>query len=118
MVLPWTSLGDAVQVVRADPLPGDDRTGALLVAISHRTRVVAVSHVSPSTGGRVDLDALGLACARAAALLICDGTQAAGCIPVSLRAVDFYVASGYKWLSQTHCWSSAEAYLRFEASSG
>lgn len=99
VVLPWTGLDDfGVRVVRVDPLPGDDRLGALLAGIGPRTRVVAVSHVSSFTGTRVDLAALGAACAEAGALLVCDGAQAAGCIAVDLDAVDFYIATGYKWL--------------------
>jgi selenocysteine lyase/cysteine desulfurase len=98
VVLPWTRLGDRVRVVRASPLAGDDRLGALTEAITPRTRVVAVSHVNSTTGTRLDLDVLGAECRRAGALLVCDGAQAAGCIPVDVRPVDFYVATGYKWL--------------------
>jgi selenocysteine lyase/cysteine desulfurase len=98
VVLPWIGLGDAVRVVQVNAWPGDDRLGALLASIGPRTRLVAVSHVNSLTGGRIDLDALGTACARAGALLVCDGAQAAGCIPVILDAVDFYVATSYKWL--------------------
>ncbi|MGW4957901.1 aminotransferase class V-fold PLP-dependent enzyme [Nonomuraea sp. NPDC004186] len=98
VVYPWRGLGDAVRVVEVDALPGDDRLGALLAAIGPRTRVVAVSHVSSFTGTLVDLDVLGAACARAGATLVVDGAQAAGAIPVSLDHVDFYVATGYKWL--------------------
>ncbi|MBP2329243.1 selenocysteine lyase/cysteine desulfurase [Kibdelosporangium banguiense] len=98
VVLPWRELGDEVRVVQVEPLAGDDRLGALLSAIGPRTRVVAVSHVSSFTGTTVDLDVLGTACAKAGALLVCDGAQAAGSIPVGLDAVDFYIATGYKWL--------------------
>jgi len=98
VVLPWTRLGGDIRVVRVKAWPGDDRLGALLASIGPRTRLVAVSHVNSLTGGRIDLDALGTACARAGAMLVCDGAQAAGCIPVTLDAVDFYIATSYKWL--------------------
>jgi selenocysteine lyase/cysteine desulfurase len=98
VVLPWIRLGDDVRVVQVKAWPGDDRLGALLASIGPRTRLVAVSHVNSLTGGRIDLEALGTACARAGALLVCDGAQAAGCIPVILNAVDFYIATSYKWL--------------------
>lgn len=98
VVLPWLGLGDAIHVVQIAPQPDDDRLGALVAAIRDRTRVVAVSHVNPFTGTAVDLAALGEACAKVGALLVCDGAQAAGSIPVDLHAVDFYIATAYKWL--------------------
>jgi cysteine desulfurase/selenocysteine lyase len=95
--LPWTAV-TGVEVVQVDPLPGDDRLGALLSALRPRTRVVCVSHVSSFTGTRIDLDRLGEACRRSGAFLVCDGAQAAGCVPVGGNPADFYVATGYKWL--------------------
>lgn len=97
--LPWIALNElGVRVVRVKAKPGDDRVGALLAGIGARTRLVAVSHVSSFTGTRIDLATLGAACARVGALLVCDGAQAAGCLPVELGGVDCYVATGYKWL--------------------
>ncbi len=98
VTLPWLHLGPDVRLIEVAPMPGDDRLGALLAAIGPRTRVVAVSHVNSFTGTLVDLDALGRACARAGALLVCDGAQSAGAVPLNLSNVDFYVATGYKWL--------------------
>lgn len=98
VVLPWESLGDTVRAVQVTPLPGDDRLGALLRAIGPDTRLVCVSHINSFTGTRIDLRTLGHACARAGALLVCDGAQAAGCVEVDLDGVDFYIAAGYKWL--------------------
>ncbi|MFF3372149.1 aminotransferase class V-fold PLP-dependent enzyme [Streptomyces sp. NPDC002680] len=95
---PWSRLGDGVRLVQVDPLRGDDRLGALLDGLTPRTRVVVVSHVSSFTGTRIDLDTLGRACARVNALLVCDGAQSAGSVPVALGEVDFYIATGYKWL--------------------
>jgi selenocysteine lyase/cysteine desulfurase len=85
-------------MVEIDPLPSDDRLGALLAAIGTHTRVVVVSHINSFTGTLVDLDALGRACAQAGAMLVSDGAQAAGAIPLTLDHVDFYIATGYKWL--------------------
>ncbi|MEU6408173.1 aminotransferase class V-fold PLP-dependent enzyme [Microbispora sp. NPDC046933] len=98
VVLPWRALGEAVRVVEVDALAGDDRLGALLAGIGPRTRVVAVSHVSSFTGTLVDIGTLGAACRRAGALLVVDGAQAAGVVTVGLDDVDFYIATGYKWL--------------------
>lgn len=98
VTLPWSELGAGVRLVEVAPLPGDDRLGALLAAIGPHTRAVTVSHVSSFTGTMVNLDTLGHACARVGALLVCDGAQSAGAVPVNLSHVDFYVATGYKWL--------------------
>ncbi len=98
VTLPWLKLGAGVRLVEVDPLPGDDRLGALLAAMGAHTRVVVVSHISSFTGTLVDLDALGRACELAGATLVADGAQAAGAIPLALDHVDFYIATGYKWL--------------------
>lgn len=98
VTLPWLLPGVGVRTVEVDPLPSDDRLGALLAAIGEHTRVVAVSHINSFTGTSVDLDALGRACAQAGAILVCDGAQAAGAMPLNLTSVDFYIATGYKWL--------------------
>jgi cysteine desulfurase / selenocysteine lyase len=98
VTLPWLRLGAGVRLVEVDPLAGDDRLGALLAAIGTHTRVVAVSHISSFTGTQVDLDTLGQACAQAGATLVVDGAQSAGAIPLTLDHVDFYIATGYKWL--------------------
>jgi selenocysteine lyase/cysteine desulfurase len=64
--------------------------------VSSSTRLVACSHVS-WVGGRVaDVEAL----RAAGAPLLLDAAQALGAVPVDVRAlgVDFYAASGQKWL--------------------
>jgi len=94
---PWLALGDPVRVVQVRAAPAE-AVAKLVAAIGPATRAVAVAHVSSTTGNALDLAALGAACHAAGALLICDGAQAAGCIPVDLSAVDFYIATGYKWL--------------------
>ncbi|MFF4354396.1 aminotransferase class V-fold PLP-dependent enzyme [Streptomyces sp. NPDC001530] len=99
--LSWENLstpGHHVRVVAVDPFSGDNRTDALIAAIGPRTRVMCVSHVNYSTGTVVDLTALGAACRTAGVLLVVDGSQAAGLLPVYLADVDFYVATSYKWL--------------------
>ncbi len=98
VTLPWLHPGAGVRLVAVNPLLGDDRLGALLTAIGAHTRVVVVSHISSFTGTLVDLDTLGRACAQAGATLVVDGAQSAGAIPLTLDHVDFYIATGYKWL--------------------
>jgi L-cysteine/cystine lyase len=58
--------------------------------------VVACSHVSWLTGSVVDAPAL----AATPALVLLDGAQGLGAVPVDVEALgcDFYAASGQKWL--------------------
>ena len=68
----------------------------LAAAVGPGTRVVACSHVSWKTGQVVDSAAL----ASSPALVLLDGAQGLGAVPVDVRALDcdFYAASGQKWL--------------------
>ncbi|MCY3824500.1 MAG: aminotransferase class V-fold PLP-dependent enzyme [Nitrospinae bacterium] len=69
-------------------------------AITPNTRVVCVSHISWLNGRRLPLAAIGRICVSAGALLIVDGAQSVGHIPVKIKdtGVDVYTISGQKWL--------------------
>lgn len=69
-------------------------------AIDHRTALVATSHVFFTSGAIQDLPALAALCHANGALLLVDGYQGAGQLPVDMDAlgVDFYCAGGLKWL--------------------
>ena len=69
-------------------------------AITPKTRVVCVSHISWLNGRRLPLEAIGQICVSAGALLIVDGAQSIGHIPVKIKdtGVDVYTISGQKWL--------------------
>jgi selenocysteine lyase/cysteine desulfurase len=79
--------GVSVRVVPFAELPGEVRPD---------TRVVVTSHVSWATGRVLDTAPL----AASDALLVLDGAQGLGAVPVDVRALgcDFYAASGQKWL--------------------
>ena len=69
-------------------------------ALDERAVLVAVAHVSPTTGRVLPLRAISeLAEARGAAV-IADGSQAAGAIPLLVEdlAVDAYAVDGHRWL--------------------
>jgi len=68
---------------------------ALLAAVTPRTRLIAVSHVLWTTGGRLDLARLRRPDGPP---LLVDGAQSAGAIPVDLAGADFYTVSAQKWL--------------------
>lgn len=96
---PWVQAeATGGRVVRVDPGAESQREDRLLAAIKPRTRVLAVSHVNTVTGTRLDLDRLGRACREVDALLVVDGIQALGSIPVDLTHVDVYAAGVFKWL--------------------
>jgi L-cysteine/cystine lyase len=65
-------------------------------ALSEFTRVVVTSHVSWATGRLMEMEAL----AASDALVVLDGAQGLGAVPVDVRVLgcDFYAASGQKWL--------------------
>ncbi|MGM7669823.1 aminotransferase class V-fold PLP-dependent enzyme [Microbacterium sp. A93] len=99
VVWPWVRAEAAGgRVVRVDPGTEPQREDRLLEAITSRTRVLAVSHVNTVTGTRLDLDRLGRACREVDALLVVDGIQALGSLPVDLTYVDVYAAGVFKWL--------------------
>jgi L-cysteine/cystine lyase len=70
--------------------------GELAGAVAPDTRVVVCSHVSWKTGSVVGAAAL----AATHALVLLDGAQGPGAVPVDVAALgcDFYAASGQKWL--------------------
>ncbi len=68
-------------------------------ALEDGARMVCVSHVSYSTGGRVPLAELGAMCRDAGAFLLVDGAQSYGALILKLAEtpVDAYAVPGYKW---------------------
>lgn len=83
------------------PNPDDELT-AIIAALTPRTRLVYVSHVSTRTGRRIDINALADAVHAVGAHLIVDATHSLGIVPVDASNIDFVVCSGYKWLLGTH----------------
>ena len=102
-ILPWTKLqqqGVEIRIVRHHHwyLSLDD----IEKQIDHRTRVVAISHVSMFTGQRMDLPKISNMVRSSNALLLLDATHAAGVVPVDARYADIMVSSCYKWLLGAH----------------
>lgn len=75
-------------------------TEAIAGATSARTRLVAISHVLWTTGETLDVAAIAHAAHAAGALVLVDGAQSVGAIPVDPDALgaDLYTVSGQKWL--------------------
>jgi L-cysteine/cystine lyase len=79
---------------------GADAANRIADALSPRTRMVVVSHVLWKTGAVLPLADIAAAAHRVGALIVVDGAQSVGAIPVNVRAldVDVYTVSGQKWL--------------------
>jgi L-cysteine/cystine lyase len=77
-----------------------DIVGAITAALSQRTRLVVVSHVSYVTGAVLPIAEIAAETHRVGALLAVDGAQSAGTMPVNAQAlgVDAYAVPGQKWL--------------------
>jgi selenocysteine lyase/cysteine desulfurase len=69
-------------------------------AVDRRTALVATSHVFFTSGAIQDAAAIAAIAHGAGALCLMDGYQAAGQLPVDVRALDadFYLGGGLKWL--------------------
>jgi L-cysteine/cystine lyase len=81
----------------ADP---DTVLAAFDAAIDDRTRVVAISHVLWATGAVLPIAGIAEIAHAHGAILVVDGAQSAGAIPVDFAATgaDVYAISAQKWL--------------------
>lgn len=70
------------------------------LALTERTKIVSVSHVTYTTGLKLPVTRLSELLRPRGCLLVVDGAQAVGSIPVNMRELgcDAYATSGHKWL--------------------
>jgi selenocysteine lyase/cysteine desulfurase len=95
----WEAARRAGAEVIAVPIPREaDRPASLLDALDSRARVLVVSQTHSSTGTTLDLTQLAQRCREHGTLLMVDGIQALGAVPVDLSGVDIYAASFFKWM--------------------
>jgi kynureninase len=94
-------LGGQPVVVPGDPDGIDVDLSRLLEAVDERTRLVYVSHVLFRTSTVVDVGAVVARAHAVGALVVVDGYQAAGTLPVDVVGldVDLYVGGSVKYLS-------------------
>lgn len=100
-VYPWWALrrhGVATRMIQRTP--GDVGVDDVAALVDDRTRLVALSFVDWSTGGRVDLAAIGAFCRERGVLLCVDGIQGVGALRLDVEAcgIDFLACGGHKWL--------------------
>ena len=92
-----------IEIAYVDVGDADDQDAVLAAfdaAIDERTRLVAVSHVLWATGAVLPIAGIAEIAHARGALMIVDGAQGAGAIPVELAATgaDVYAVSAQKWL--------------------
>lgn len=88
-------------VIRTAPIDGNGHAAAAIKEqFTPRTRLVAISHVSFSTGEQLPVGDIVDAARRQGIPVLVDGAQAAGAIAVDVASlgVDFYSLPGQKWL--------------------
>jgi L-cysteine/cystine lyase len=66
--------------------------------IQPTTRMLVLSHILWHTGEVLPLAEIGAFCAARNIKLLVDGAQSLGILPLDLTGVDFYAATGHKWL--------------------
>ena len=100
-IVPWHFLrerqGVVLKWVETDAR-GDLDPQAVLDAITDRTRLVAITHMSNVLGTVVDVKAIAEGARARGVPVLADGSQAAVHMPVDLQdlGVDFYVITGHK----------------------
>lgn len=99
---PWKHLERRGVSVR-EVAPSDGRfvtADDLLSALSEKTRLVAASFVSYSSGSRIDIARLAAGCRERGALVFVDGSQTVGGVACNVKELgcDFLTCAGYKWL--------------------
>jgi len=101
-VVPWQNQAHAGVEVRYLPADGDDLVDldALADLIDDNTRLVAVSLVEYSTGQRLAVRRIVEQCAPRGILVSVDAVQAAGAVPIDVKAlgVNFLSTGAQKWL--------------------
>jgi isopenicillin-N epimerase len=93
----------ALVVEAATPLPltgPDEAVAAIEAALTDRTRLLVVDHVTSPTGIVMPVERLAALCRSRGVLTLVDGAQALAMLPVRLSAlgVDYWTGNLHKWL--------------------
>ena len=100
---PWMALakdfGAVVKLIDLD-VNGENNLQIIKDAITPKTKVVAFSHITCTTGMKLPAKAIVEFCRSKNIYSCIDGAQSLGMFPIDLREInpDFYASSGHKWL--------------------
>lgn len=101
-IAPWKRLAQAKGVVVRTLQSEGGRLPAerIVAAITPKTKLICISHVSYATGAILPVQEVCRAARAKGVLVLVDGAQAAGHLPVDAPALgcDFYAFPGQKWL--------------------
>ena len=106
-VTPWQQAAAAFGLETAFlPLPSflrseEEGLSLLEAELSRGARLLAVSAVQFRSGLRMPIAAMAARCAAAGTEIFVDAVQAAGCLPLDVRGVDYLAAGAHKWLMGT-----------------
>jgi selenocysteine lyase/cysteine desulfurase len=101
--MPWFALAQDEGIVVRTFEPGSgqrDTLDVLASSLTPKTRVISISHITCTTGTVMPIRHIARLCHDKNLILVVDGAQAVGMIPVDLHHLgcDFYATSGHKWL--------------------
>ena len=122
-VYPWMTLAaekglelEIVQMPDKAQNRGEIWNERILHAIDDRTALVAIGHIHWANGTIFDLQRIGQKVHRHGGLMVVDGTQSVGALPMDVQGLglDALICAGYKWLmgpySMGYAWLG-EAFL-------
>lgn len=99
---PWLALKQRGIDVRFVPIDKDNRVNPEHIAaiVDSNTKMVATAAVRFNSGLRVDLKRLSTIAHNCGALLMVDGIQGAGVVPLNMEddGIDILACAGFKWL--------------------
>ena len=106
-VTPWQQaaelFGLEIGWLPLDPFLRSAEEGLALLdrELARGARLLAVSAVQFRSGLRMPIAGMASRCAAAGAEIFVDAVQAAGCLPLDVRGVDYLAAGAHKWLMGT-----------------
>lgn len=105
-IVPWQLLaqktGAKIKVIPIDH-NGDIVLSAYMALLTHKTKLVAITHANNSLGTRLPIEEMIGAAKKMGAYVLIDGAQSVAHIPIDVQSLgcDFFVFSGHKIFGPT-----------------